>query len=187
MEDYKLFMILLGCKPAGRNTEQHDIFFGISKALKDLVPQIKAFWPSSGKIHLDGYKSISNVDGYKIFITPKTNDVQNTNKLFFINLGGYKQGEFEEFHYKILSVAQNREDAINASKQTTFFKHTGAEKIFSPHIDDKYGVDVDDIYNIEEILSEEFKSTFSINISNEKIDNLTEDELHLGYFKLDSL
>jgi hypothetical protein len=29
------------------------------------------------------------------------------NHLFFINLGGYKENEFEEYHYKILTVAQS--------------------------------------------------------------------------------
>jgi Domain of Unknown Function (DUF1543) len=187
MEDYKLFMMLLGCKPAGRNIEQHDIFFGIAKQLKDLVPQIKAFWPGSGKIHLDGFKTVTNVDGYKISVSEKNSTEQNDKQLFFINLGGYKQGEFEEFHYKILAVATKREDAIHTAKQTTFFKHTGFGKVATSHIDDKYGIDVDDMYNIEEILSEEFKSKFSINISSNKIENLPEDELHLGYFKLDSL
>ncbi len=187
MTDYKLFMILLGCKPAGRNIEQHDIFFGIAKQIKDLVPQIQAFWPGSGKIHLDGFKAVTNVDGYKISITEKPSTSLIGNKLFFINLGGYKQNEFEEFHYKILSVATKKEDAINAAKQTVFFKHTGFGNIATSHIDDKYGVDVDDIYNIEEILSDEFKSKFTINISSEKTEGLQEDELFLGYYKLDSL
>ncbi|MGN6440105.1 MAG: DUF1543 domain-containing protein [Agriterribacter sp.] len=33
-------MLLLGCKPAGRHTEQHDVFFGIGASLKDLIPDI---------------------------------------------------------------------------------------------------------------------------------------------------
>jgi len=39
----KLFMLLLGCKPPGRHTEQHDVFFGIARSLRDLVPEIQAF------------------------------------------------------------------------------------------------------------------------------------------------
>ncbi|MEP6700612.1 MAG: DUF1543 domain-containing protein, partial [Bacteroidota bacterium] len=30
----KLFMLLIGCKPLGRNIEQHDIFFGIGETIK---------------------------------------------------------------------------------------------------------------------------------------------------------
>lgn len=50
----KLYMLMLGCKPKGRFTEQHDIFFGIGNSLKDLIPQMKIFWPEAkGQIHID--------------------------------------------------------------------------------------------------------------------------------------
>ena len=45
MNALKLYMLLLGCKPPGRHTEQHDIFFGIAAELRDLVPEIQQFWP----------------------------------------------------------------------------------------------------------------------------------------------
>ncbi|MFV8358664.1 DUF1543 domain-containing protein, partial [Flavobacterium sp. XS1P32] len=52
-KELKLYMLMLGCTPAGRLTEQHDIFFGIGKSLKDLIPQIKNFWPEAkGKLHI---------------------------------------------------------------------------------------------------------------------------------------
>ena len=41
----KLFMTLIGCTPAGRNIEQHDVFFGIGDSLKDIVPAVNQFWP----------------------------------------------------------------------------------------------------------------------------------------------
>jgi hypothetical protein len=31
------------CTPAGRHTEQHDIFFGIGSSLKEIVPKMKDF------------------------------------------------------------------------------------------------------------------------------------------------
>jgi hypothetical protein len=42
------------------------------------------------------------VDNFSIEIIAKE-AVENTNldHLFFINLGGYKENEFEEYHYKI--------------------------------------------------------------------------------------
>ena len=74
--DYKLFMLLLGCRPDGRNTEQHDIFFGIAKQLRDLIPEIKSFWKASGKIHLDGWRVVNNVDGYAIRVLEKTKNLK---------------------------------------------------------------------------------------------------------------
>jgi Domain of Unknown Function (DUF1543) len=184
---YKLFMILLGCKPEGRHTEQHDIFFGIAKELRDLIPDIKAFWKGSGKIHIDGWIAVTNVDGYAISISEKQSSSNNTKGLFFLNLGGYKENHFDEFHYKMLTVANDKGEAIAAAKKTAFYLHTGFGKIATSHIDDKYGVDVDDIFEINDILEAEIKNNFSINISQNKIDNLPEDEINLGYFKLDSL
>lgn len=182
----KLFMLLLGCKPSGRNTEQHDVFFGIGHSLKDLIPQIEYFWPKSGKIHIDGWREINAVDGYAIKVIPHSSEAAiSTNKLFFLNLGGYKENELEEFHYKMLTVAADKGEAIRKAKQTAFYKHTGFKGAES-HIDDKYGVDVDDIYEIEDILSGELKRQFKISIKKQSTDE-PEDILHLGYFKLNAL
>ena len=54
----KLFMVLIGCKPNGRHTEQHDIFFGIANELRELIPQFNSFWPEAEKkcIWMDGEK-----------------------------------------------------------------------------------------------------------------------------------
>ena len=186
MEEYKLFMLLLGCRPTGRNTEQHDIYFGIAKSLKDLIPDIKSFWKSSGNIHIDAWRIVNNVDGYQINITEKTSNYREVNKLFFINLGGYKENEFEEFHYKILSVSKNKSEAIAAAKKTTFYKHTGFGKLAVSHIDDKYGVDVDDIFELKDILTPEDKLNFSVSIVKTEI-TLAEDVLNMGYYKLSNL
>ena len=180
-------MLLLGCRPAGRNTEQHDIFFGIAKELRDLIPEIKKFWKGSGKIHVDGWRIVNNVDGYAITVVEKNYETHHDKNLFFLNLGGYKPDEFEEFHYKILSVSKDKGEAIAAAKKTAFFQHTGFGKLATSHIDDKYGVDVDDIFEIKEILSDKAKEIFSINISKIKDASLLEDKIELGYFKLDSL
>jgi hypothetical protein len=183
-------MILLGCKPTGRNTEQHDIFFGIAKELKDLVPEIKASWKSSGKIHLDAFRAVTNVDGYAITIKEKTAELEksnNTLNLFFLNLGGYKENHFDEFHYKMLTIASDKAVAIQTAKKSAFYLHTGFGKIATSHIDDKYGVDVDDVFEIKDILPQEIKDTFSIEISNKKDEALPQDAISLGYYKIDEL
>jgi hypothetical protein len=186
MEKLKLYMLLLGCKPAGRHTEQHDIFFSIGRSVKDLVPQIIDFWPeANGKIHIDGWREVTFVDSLQVRISPATE--MNTNlqsKLFFINLGGYKKNEFDEFHYRMLVAGSGKEEAVKKAKQTAFYKHTGFHGA-SSHIDDKYGIDVDDIYAIEEILPAKIKAGYTIQLSPKQ--QQEEDKLHLGYFKLDKL
>lgn len=186
MQEPRLFMLLIGCKPAGRNTEQHDIFFGIANSVNELIPQIKSFWPDSGKMHIDGWREVNTVDNHAIKIIPHTTEQEPaTNKLFFLNLGGYKENEFEEFHYKMLAVSADKGEAIKKAKLTAFYKHTGFAGADS-HIDDKYGVDVDDIYEIEDILPASIKTKYNIRISAITDVKQQEDKLQLGYFKLNS-
>ena len=180
-------MLMLGCKPKGRFTEQHDIFFGIGNSLKDLIPEMKIFWPEAkGQIHIDAWREVSVVDTYSIEIIAKdATENAASEKLFFINLGGYKENEFEEYHYKLLTIAENIGAASKAAKATTFYKHCGFKGATS-HIDDKYGIDVDDIYNIDDLLAEHFKEHYSLKILKTET-ALKEDDLHIGYLKLDKI
>src|SRR5450432_31459 len=190
----KLFMLLLGCRPHGRNTEQHDVFFGIGETMKDLIPDIKKSWPEAkGNIHVDAWRQINSVDGYSIhieevgFMQSLKDRPKKEFDLFFINLGGYKENEFDEFHYKMLVVADNLDKAKDKAKKTAFFKHvtlpsTANNPTATSHIDDKYGIDVDDIYAVEDILPAHLKEKFTVAITPNKPS--VDDEFHLGYFKL---
>ena len=193
MDEYKLYMLLLGCRVKGRYTEQHDIFFGIGQHLKDLIPGIQAAWPEAkGEIHIDAWREVTCVDGCAIAVDilmdlerPAVKPKENN--LFFINLGGYKENEFEEFHYKMLVVADSLDAAKNKARKTAFFKHNSVansvnNRSAAAHIDDKYGVDVDDIYAVKDILSAHFKEKFTIRISAKA--SCAADAYHLGYQKL---
>jgi len=173
---------MLGATPKGRLTEQHDIFFGIGASLKDLVPQMKAFWPDA-QIHIDAWREVTSVDGYNVEVVDRQVN-ESGNHLFFINLGGYRPGEFEEYHYKVLTVAGSLASASKAAKSTAFYKHCGFKGAES-HIDDKYGIDVDDIHKVSDILPEETRQRLSIRFV--RTENLVEDALHIGYVKIDKL
>ena len=178
----KLYMLLIGATPPERNIEQHDVFFGIGETLKDLIPEVETFWPGNNKLHFDAWREVTSVNGYKVEVVLKNETKPNSPiKLFFINLGGYKQNEFEEFHYKMIIAAADKAEAVNISKQTAFFKHTGFKGATS-HIDDKFGVDVDDVYEITDILPATAKQKYGLLVS--PADSLAEDEMNLGYFKL---
>ena len=185
----KLFMLLLGCTLKGRFTEQHDVFFGIGNTLKDLVPDILRSWPEAeGNIHIDAWREVRFVDNYSINVFSKQQPFTNSGlkdiRLFFLNLGGYKQNEFDEYHYKLLTAVKNKTVAIQQAKATAFYKHTGFKSAES-HIDDKYGVDVDDVYEIQDILPGHLKEKYTIELS--ATTNTIEDQVHLGYFRLDKL
>lgn len=174
-------MVLIGATPPDRNIEQHDVFFGIGESLKDIVPDVQAFWPGLAKLHFDAWREVTSVDGCRVEVVEKNEAKETSHKLFFLNLGGYKQNEFEEFHYKMIVAAPDKSEAIAKAKQTAFYQHTGFKGATS-HIDDKYGVDVDDVYEIKDILPKSLKEKYSLQVTTQ--DSLVEDEIHLGYFKL---
>ena len=176
---------MLGCRPKGRCTEQHDIFFGIGKSLKELIPNMKSFWPEAkGQIHIDAWREVTAVDDFKIEVNAKGTSTESNSQLFFINLGGYKENEFEEYHYKVLAVGATLSEATKKAKSTAFYKHFGFKGAIS-HIDDKFGIDVDDVFNVKEILSPTFTEQFELQITPTK--NPIEDALHIGYLKIDKI
>ncbi|ACU60209.1 DUF1543 domain-containing protein [Chitinophaga pinensis] len=182
----KLYMVLLGSRGRGRHVEQHDYFFGIAASLRDLVPQMKAFWPEAGNsLHIDGWREVTNVDGYSVTVIPKTETlIPSARKLFFINLGGYQSGKLEEQHDTLLTVQDDRTGAMKAAKRTDFFKTNAipAVKGANTHIDEKYGIDVDEIYRIDDLLAPEDKVRYQIRLT--PAHSSAADEIHLGYFQL---
>lgn len=178
----ELFMVVVGGKPEGRFTEQHDVFFGIADELKELVPSMYEFWPAlEGRMHIDSWRKVGKVDGYNIQIIEKSEqNPNNSKKLYFVNLGGYKPNDMEEYHYKQLVVAANLAEATKIAKDTVFWKHHE-----SSHIDDKYGIDVDDIYEVVDLLNPTFKEKYHILI--QEASNIPEDTLEVGYLKISKL
>ena len=81
-------------------------------------------------------------------------------------------------------ACENKSKAIQLAKATAFYKHTGFKGATS-HIDDKYGVDVDDVFEIKDILPQYIKEKYSIVLS--PTDNIIEDKVNLGYFILEKL
>lgn len=179
-------MILIGASPKGRNIEQHDIFFGIGTSVKELLPEMVAFWPEAkGKLHVDAYRIVNKVGRYKVEVVLKADQANaEPRSLFFLNLGGYKRDEFEELHYKMLVVSDQKALAIKEAKETAFYKHVGFKGATS-HIDDKYGVDVDDIFEIKDILSAETKAKYALKFTVDE--TLPEDEIFLGYLPFSKL
>jgi len=179
----KLFMVMLGCTPEGRYTEQHDIFFGIGHTVYDLKKEMIDFWPEAkGKIHMDAWREVNIVNGYRVeVVDADMPGPVSTLRLFFLNLGGYKAGVFDELHYKLLVAATDMAEAVRQAKETAFYMHSGFKGAAS-HIDDKYGVDVDDIYEIPGMLPLHHKAHYRLILS--PVVAADEDRISLGYMKL---
>ncbi len=190
-----LFMVQLGGRPKDRLIEQHDIFFGVANQMSELIDDINNHWPEvNNKWHIDSYRAITKVGNHTIKLIESNNQVENDNglKLFFINLGGYQQGSFEEFHHKLLIVADNQTDAIKQAKQSEFYQQFTYKDQDTPfnaasHIDDKFEVDIDDIYNVNDlVLNIQILIEPMINNSHE-LANADEDKEYVGYLSIKNL
>ncbi|TXD97900.1 DUF1543 domain-containing protein [Psychrobacter frigidicola] len=204
----KLFMIKIGGRPKGRLIEQHDMFFGVGDHIGDFIDAINTHWPEvKNTWHLDAYKQVTLVDGYRIQWQPTVTEkdakhASNGNatvletiplKLFFINLGGYLAGEFEEFHHKLLIVAPTQADAIKQAKQSAFYKQYSFNDKDTPfnaasHIDDKQQVDVDEIYNVNDLLTGGHLSITPVAETETALEQKPlEDTAYIGYLSLKKL
>ena len=189
-----LFMVQLGGRPKGRLIEQHDIFFGVANEVSELIDDINQHWPEvRNKWHIDSYRAISKVDNYSVQLVESSNQVESANglKLFFINLGGYQQGSFEVFHHKLLIVVAAQADAIKQAKQSQFYKQFTYKDKASPfnaasHIDDKFEVDIDDIYNVNNLISNvQLLIEPMANDSHELVN--ADDKEYVGYLSIKNL
>lgn len=190
-----LFMVQLGGRPKGRLIEQHDIFFGVANQVRELVDDINHHWPEvKNKWHIDSYRAITKVGNHTVKLIESDNQAANDNglKLFFINLGGYQRGSFEEFHHKLLIVADNQKDAIKQAKQSEFYQQFTFKDKDSPfnaasHIDDKFQVDIDDIYDVNDLVSNiQILIEPTIHNSHE-LANADEDKEYVGYLSIKNL
>ena len=187
-----LYMVQLGGRPKGRLIEQHDIFFGVANQVSELIDDINQHWPEvKNKWHIDSYRAITKIDNFVIKLIESSEQIKSSAdlKLFFINLGGYQQGSFEEFHYKLLIVAPNQADAIKQAKKSEFYKQFTFKDETSPfdaasHIDDKFEVDIDDIYNVNDLLSNVQLVIESISDTD---DLVIEDKEYVGYLSIKNL
>jgi hypothetical protein len=88
----KLYMVMLGCTPEGRLTEQHDIFFGIGTS-KRINPTDEGFLARSQRtIHIDAWREVSLVDQFSITIEDRDTAVNTASeKLFLLTLEDIKK------------------------------------------------------------------------------------------------
>ncbi|WP_350557880.1 DUF1543 domain-containing protein [Psychrobacter sp. CAL346-MNA-CIBAN-0220] len=197
----ELFMIKIGGRPKGRLIEQHDMFFGVGDRIGDFVEAINTHWPEvKNTWHLDAYRQVTRVGNYRIqwqlTSSRKENEVEENDhnlKLFFINLGGYLTGEFEEFHHKLLIVALTQADAIKQAKQSDFYKQYSFKDKNTPfnaaaHIDDKQQVDIDEIYDVNDLLMGGRLLITPLSSNElESEEKIPEDHAYIGYLSLKKL
>ena len=183
MNTAKLYCITMGATVPGRLIEQHDMLFAAAPDISDLIPSLQAAWPEGSSVHIDAYREVNTVGAYHIAIS-QTPPAENTSglKLLFFNLGGYVEGDMEEYHHKALVVAASQKEAIASIKQCEFYQNRGYAGAES-HIDDKMNVDIDDVHIVDDLISQ---TGWHLCIS-PAAQTATEDVWQVGYLSLSKL
>lgn len=211
----KLFMLKIGARPPGRLIEQHDVMFVIANSLSETIETVNQHWPAvKNNWHLDAWREVKRVGNYQILLSTDSlskdglskdnaladnilTDERVDNKLdsqgkqlYFVNLGGYLPGQFEEFHYKTLVIAETLGKATAQVKKTAFYQDytfdnvdTAKSGVATSHVDDKHQLDLDDIHCVADLLPNDVALTIQPLTQDEK-NQLPDDALHIGYLSL---
>ncbi|RTE85793.1 MULTISPECIES: DUF1543 domain-containing protein [Gammaproteobacteria] len=130
----KLFLVYLGGSAPQANIELHDVRFVVGETIEDCYPQLRKQWFGTQKgLHLDSYVQLHHVDGYKIEL--KSDPSEQSERLYFVNFGGYKQGQLAEAHEFMVCVARSVEEAKALGKQRLMLGTN------MPHKDNLYALD----------------------------------------------
>lgn len=203
-------MLKIGARPQGRLIEQHDVMFVIANSLSETIESVNQHWPAvKNNWHLDAWREVKRVGDYQILLSKDSlskdkaladdiladdrvdNKLDSHGKqLYFVNLGGYLPGQFEEFHYKTLVVAETLGKATAQVKKTAFYQDytfdnidTAKSGVATSHVDDKHQLDLDDIHCVADLLPNDVALTIQPLTEPEK-NQLPDDALHIGYLSL---
>ena len=119
-----LFLVVLGGRAHKANVELHDVRWVVGPKIEDTFNVLRKNWFGSiDGLHIDSFKKIEHVDGYKInlkiFEKNKIKNKQSSNQinpqknLWFVNIGGYDPSSMQEKHEFGLVVASSSLEAKN--------------------------------------------------------------------------
>jgi len=127
LENIFLYLVVLGGKAKKANIELHDVRWVVGSKIEDTYDTLRKDWfGSSQGLHIDSYKKIKYIDGYKINlisfekdkIDKKKLEIKNKAKkhLWFVNIGGYSSTSMQEKHEFGLVTASTKLEAKNIAK-----------------------------------------------------------------------
>jgi len=127
LENNFLYLVVLGGRAKKANIELHDVRWVVGTTIEDTFDTLRRDWFGAPKgLHIDSYKKIKYIDGYKInlinFEKDKIEKKQLVKKnkakkhLFFVNIGAYIPTSMQEKHEFGLVVASTKLEAKNIAK-----------------------------------------------------------------------
>ncbi|WP_019217208.1 DUF1543 domain-containing protein [Legionella tunisiensis] len=130
-----LFVIYIGGTHNQSLIELHDMRFVVANSIEETYHTLRqSWWGIPTSLHLDAWGILDYADGYNIHISTEP-PIDNADKLYFLNLGGYDPQQFTELHKNIFVVATDEQQAKQRAVQQI-------SEWESPHRDHLHQVDV---------------------------------------------
>ena len=122
-----LFLVVLGGRAKLANVELHDVRWVVGSKIEDTYDALRKDWFGTFEgLHIDSYKKIKYVDGYRITLKNIKKEKLKNNKningkytkkyLWFVNVGAYDPSSMQEKHEFGLVVASSKLEAKNIAK-----------------------------------------------------------------------
>ena len=191
MEEAHLYLVVLGGRAKLANVELHDVRWVIGSKIEDTFDALRNDWFGTNEgLHIDSYKKIKYVDGYRITLKNIKKEKLKNNKningkytkkyLWFVNVGAYDPSSMQEKHEFGLVVASSKLEAKNLAKSKWLI---GYKK---KHKDDiaplKILTDCDDCELIKKVGNWEIE----LNLENKLIEESNNPDWY-GYKRIDNI
>jgi hypothetical protein len=131
-----LYATCLGGRAPGARVELHDVAFAVGPSLEACHEQLLDAWfGDPDGLHIDAFARLDAVDGHRVELGREPQP--DGPRLYFVNVGGYRPGEFGERHAWSFYVGTGPAEVKARAKRDLL---AGKDSV---HRDDLY--DVDDV------------------------------------------
>lgn len=106
----QLFLVVLGGRAPGVHIEVHDVRFVVGATLEDTLPALRRQWFGRRRgLHIDSFLLVRQVGSFAV--TLHRDPSPGPQRLWFVNVGGYRPERFAEEHAYGLVVAATAAEA----------------------------------------------------------------------------
>jgi len=114
-----LFLVVLGGRTPRSQIELHDVRFVAGRSIDDTLPELRRQWFGSRQgLHLDAWMAVRAIDGWSVHLRRvEAPPEPRPERLWFVNLGGYRPDSLAELHHFGLVVARSAQAAKAAAKR----------------------------------------------------------------------
>lgn len=122
-----LIACVLGGTAPGAHTELHDVAFAVGRQVDQVHQQLLDGWFGAPEgLHVDAWTVLDSIAGFRVRLQRRPAD--NGLQLYFVNIGGYRPGEFGERHAWGFFGAGSPSEAKAAARSSLLQGHASTHK-----------------------------------------------------------